>query len=82
MATRFDLPEYLEEEDDEMGAYDESPSFPYPVVHGQPEHVDMKKLKFHFSLVKLNLHTSRSTTELKLLRHKARNKRKVLLKLP
>ncbi|WP_062268413.1 hypothetical protein [Endozoicomonas arenosclerae] len=82
MALRFDLPDLLEDLEDEQDAYESGPCFPYPVVDGLPEEIAMKRLVVSGSLVRLNVRGGSGSTQLNLGATKSNGRKKVLLKLP
>ncbi|MGI9283235.1 MAG: hypothetical protein ACR2PX_26890 [Endozoicomonas sp.] len=82
MALRFDLPDLMEDLEEELDSYDSEPCFPYPVVDGLPEEVAMRRLAVKSSLIRLNVRGAPASTHLSIGINPKRGRKKVLLKLP
>ncbi|KEQ19119.1 hypothetical protein [Endozoicomonas numazuensis] len=82
MALRFDLPDLMEDFEEEQESYDSEPCFPYPIVDGLLEEVAMRRLAVNSSLIRLNIRGAPVSTRLRIGFNQNRGRKKVLLKLP
>lgn len=82
MALRFDLPDLLEDFDEEQGSCDAEPCYPYPIFGGLPEEVVMRRLTVCNSLVRLNLRGAPVNTRLSISLSQGCGRMKVLVRLP
>lgn len=82
MALRFDLPDLLEDFEEDQDSYDREPCFPYPIVGGFPDDVAMRRLIIGSSLTRLNVRSAHASLRLSVSVNQGRGRMKVLLKLP